>query len=125
MACSIEVPLTQNTVNISIDNKEYPALCDSGASISCISRKTYNEFKQQYALVPSEISVAHGVSGTLLDIHRKVTISIVLGNVELIHTFYVLSHMSTRMPVIIGLDFFQAHHASLDWANHVLKIKVV
>ena len=68
VACSIEVPLTQNTVNISIDTKEYSALCDSGASISCISRKTYNEFKQQYALVPSEISVVYGVSGTLLDI---------------------------------------------------------
>ena len=82
VACSIEVPLTQNTVNVSIDAKEYPALCDSGASISCISRKTYNEFKQQYAWVPSEISVAHGVSGTLLDIQGKVTIPIVLGNVE-------------------------------------------
>ena len=82
VACSIEVPLTQNTVNVSIDTKEYPALCDSGANISCISRKTYNEFKQQYALVPSEISVTHGVSGTLLDIQGKVTIPIVLGNVE-------------------------------------------
>ena len=27
------------------------------------------------------------------------------------------------MPIIIGLDSFQAHHASLDWANHVLKIQ--
>ena len=123
MACSIEVPLTQNTVNISIDTREYPALCDSGASISCISRKTYNEFKQQYVLVPSEIIMVHGVSGTLLDIQEKVTIPIVLGNVELIHTFYVLSCMSTSMPIIIELDFFQAHHASLDLANHILKIQ--
>ena len=123
VACSIEVSLTQNTVNISNDNKEYLALCDSGASISYISRKTYNEFKQQYALVPSEISVVHGVSGTLLDIQGKVTLPMVLGNVELIYTFYVLSCMSTSTPIIIGLDFFQAHHASLDWANHVLKIQ--
>ena len=101
VACSIEVPLTQNTVNISIDNKEYPALCDSGASISCISRKTYNEFKQQYALVPSEISNYYYGSGA----------------------FYVLSHISTSMPIIIGLGLFQAHCASLDWANHVLKIQ--
>ena len=74
-------------------------------------------------MVPSEIIVACGVSGTLLDIQEKVTIPIVLGNVELIHTFYVLSHMSTSTPIIIGLDFFQTHHASLDWANHVLKIQ--
>ena len=121
VACSIEVPLTQNTVNISIDNKEYPALCVSGASISCISRKTYNEFKQQYALVQSEISVARGVSGTLLDIQGKVTFPMVLGNVELIHTFYIISCTSTSTPIIIGLDFFEAHCASLDWANHVLK----
>ena len=87
------------------------------------SQETYNEFKQQYALVPSEISMVCGVSGTLLDIQGKVTIPFVLGNVELIHTFYVLSRMSTSMPIIIGLDFFQAHHASLDWANHVLKIQ--
>ena len=74
-------------------------------------------------MVPSEISVACGVSGPLLDIQGKVTIPIVLGNVELIHTFYVLSRMSTSTPIIIVLDFFQAHHASLDWANHVLKIQ--
>ena len=123
VACSIEAPLTQNTFNISIDNKEYPALCDSGASISCISRKTYNEFRQQYALVPGEINVVCGVSGTLLDIQGKVTLPMVLGNVELIHTFYVLSRMSTSTLIIIGLDFFQAHRALSDWANHVLKIQ--
>ena len=67
VACSIEVPLAQNTVDISVDNKQYTALCDSG--ISCISRKPYNEFKQRYGLAPSEISMAHGVSGTILDIH--------------------------------------------------------
>ena len=66
---------------------------------------------------------ARGVSGTLLDIQGKVTLPMVLWNVELIHTFYVLSHMSTSTLIIIWLDYFQAHHASLDWANHVLKIQ--
>ena len=42
-------------------------------------------------LAPSEISVARGVSGALLDIDGKVTIPILVGGLELIHTFYVLS----------------------------------
>ena len=45
IAATIAVPLLNNTVNISNDGKQYTVLCDSGASISCISRKTYKEFR--------------------------------------------------------------------------------
>ena len=31
--------------------------------------------------------------------------------------------LSTNTSVIIGLDFFRAHRASLDWVNNVLKIQ--
>ena len=48
---------------------------------------------------------------------------IMVGGLQLIHTFYVLSCMSTNTSVIIGLDFFKAHRASLDWVNNVLKIQ--
>ena len=108
-------------VQISILNKQVEAVCDSGASVSCISEKHFNQINENHQ-VKIQPSTTRLSSANQMPIQIKGTISvpIKIGSKIYEHTFYVL--IEAASDCLLGLDFFETNKCDALFSEGRLKI---
>ena len=91
-------------VQISILNKQVEAVCDSGASVSCLSEKLFNQINEIYQ-VKKQPSKTRLSSANQMPIQIKGTVSapIKIDPKTYEHAFYVL--IEAASGCLLGLDF--------------------
>ena len=108
-------------VQISILNKQVETVCDSGASVSCISEKLFNQINENHRvnLQPSttRLSSANQMPN---QIKRTVSVPIKIGSKTYEHTFYVLIEAASDCLLVI--DFLEAINCDALFSESKLKI---
>ena len=95
-------------VQISILNKQVEAVCDSGASVSCLSKNFFNQINENHQ-VKIQPSTTRLSSANQMPIQIKGTVSvpIKIRPKTYEHTFYVL--IEAASDCLLGLDFFETN----------------
>ena len=108
-------------VQISILNKQVEAVCDSGASVSCLSEKHFNQIKENHQ-VKIQPSTTRLSSANQMPIQIKGTVSvpIKIGSKTYEHTFYVL--IEAASDCLLGLDFLETNKCDALFSERKLKI---
>ena len=106
--------MTKNTVSVSVNDKKSNALCDTGASVSCISK---HFFDKAFPNVKPNINPCHiksivGVGGTHHPVLGVVLIDVKFGTLGLSYPFYVVEDL--HHSLILGHDFMETHSVTLD-----------
>ena len=106
--------MTKNTVNVSINNRKSSALCDTGASVSCISKQFFDKafLKDKPNINPCHVKYIIGVRGTNHQVLGVVEINVNFGTLGLTYPFYVVEEL--HHSIILGHDFLEAHSVTLD-----------
>ena len=110
-------------VKISILNKQVEAVCDSGASVSCLSEKLSNQIieNHQAKIQPSTTRLS---SANQMPNQIKGTVSVPIKKRPKAyeHTFYVL--MEAASGCLLGLDFHETIYCDTLFAEGKLKIDI-
>ena len=108
-------------VQISILNKQVEAVCDSGASVSCLGEKLFNQINENHQ-VKIQPSTARLSSANQMPIQIKGTVSvpIKIGPKKYEHTFYVL--IEAASDCLPGLDFPETNKCDALFSEGRLKI---
>ena len=108
--------MSKNTVSVTINGKKTNALCDTGASISCMSKTFFNKaFNDENAkCTKSNISTIVGVGGTHHAVQGETNVDICFGSLTLNAKFYVIEDL--HHSIILGIDFMEEHRVTLDIA---------
>ena len=106
--------MTKNTVNISVNNRKTNALCDTGASVSCISKLFFEKAFpiNKPSINPCHIQSIVGVGGTHHSVLGAIEIDIKFGTLGLKYPFYIIEDL--HHSVILGHDFMETHNVTLD-----------
>ena len=106
--------MTKNTVNVSINNRKSSALCDTGASVSCISKQFFDKafLNDKPNINPCHVKYIVGVGGTNHQVLGVVEINVNFGTLGLTYPFYVVEEL--HYSIILGHDFLKAHSVTLD-----------
>ena len=106
--------MTKNTVNVSINNRKSSALCDTGASVSCISKQFFDKafLNDKPNINPCHMKYIFGVGGTNHQVLGVVEINVNFGTLGLTYPFYVVEEL--HHSIILGHDFLEAHSVTLD-----------
>ena len=108
-------------VQISILNKQVEAVCDSGASVSCLNEKLFNQINEndQIKIQPST-TILSSANQMPNQIKGTVAVPIKIGPKKYEHTFYVLIEAAT--DCLQGLDFFETNNCDALFSEGKLKI---
>ena len=114
-------------VQISILNKQVEAVCDSGASVSCISEKLFNHINENHQ-VKKQPSTKRLSSANQMPIQKqmpiqiKVTVSvpIKIGPRKYEHIFYVLIEAASDCQ--LGLGFLETNRCDALFSGSKLQI---
>ena len=109
-------------VQISILNKQVEAVCDSGASVSCISEKLFNQINENHQ-VKIQPSTTRLSSANLMPIQIKGTVSvpIKIRSKTYEQTFYVL--IEAASDCLLGLDFLETNICDALFSERKLTIE--
>ena len=102
--------------NIQIQNREYPALFDSGSSISCISSHVVNKLYKNTEFEASKITHVKGVCGEIHPVLGTITFAFLLDGYPFSEEFHVFSTL--HESVIIGREFMHREHMRLDFDSN-------
>ena len=88
--------MCKNKVTVSINQRRTNALCDTGASVSCISSSFISKaFITAPAFVPHHVTYIVGVGGTQHTVNGAVKLIVSFGTVYFVQSFLVvLDHHS-------------------------------
>ena len=108
-------------VQISILNKQVEAVCDSGASISRLSEKRFNQINENHR-VKIQASTTRLSSANQMPVQIKGTVyvPIKIGPKTYEHTFYVL--IEAASDCLLGLDFLELNNCDALFSEGKLKI---
>ena len=108
-------------VQISILNKQVESVCDSGASVSFLNEKLFNQinFNHQDKIQPSTTRLS---SANQIPIQIKGTVSVPtkIGPKMYEHTFYVL--IEAASDCLLGLDFLETNNCDALFSEDKLNI---
>ena len=108
-------------VQLSICGKIIEAVCDSGASVSCLSSNVFDQIKQlqKLKLEPTQDKL---VAANKLPIQTrgKVLLLLKIGPKQFEHVFHVLEH--SEADCLIGLDFLKKHRCDPLISKDVLRL---
>lgn len=99
-----------SSILVKLKGQRYRALVDTGADISLIHSRVYNQVKKTVRLEASDISL-QTVNGEPLRFRGKVTIPLQIGKEKVSHTFLVVDGISRN--VLLGRDFCQKNKVRL------------
>ena len=107
--------MVKNTVTVSVNQKKTNALCDSGASVSCISKPFFEKafLDNKPSINPCHIRSIVGVGGTHHAVIGVVNIEVKFGTLGLCYPFYIIEDL--HHTLILGHDFMEAHNVTLDF----------
>ena len=96
-------------VQTSILNKQVEAVCDSGASVSCLSEKLVNQINEnhQVKMQPSTTRLS-SANQMPIQIKGAVSVPVKIGSKAYEHTFYVL--IEAASDCLVGLDFLETNN---------------
>ena len=108
-------------VQISSLSKQVEAVCDSGASVSCLSEKLFNQINENLQ-VKTHPGTTRLSSANQMPIQIKGTVSvpIKIGPETYEHTFYVL--IEAASDCLLGLDFLETNNCDALFSESKLKI---
>ena len=108
-------------VQISLLNKQVEAVCDSGASVTCLCQKIFNQIDEnhQFKLQPGTTSYT---SANQMPIQIKGTVSVPIKTSPKMHqhTLYVL--IGAASYCLLGLDFLELKNCDALFSEGKLKI---
>ena len=106
-------PFHKNTILTTIGGKKTPALVDTGASISCLSKTFLDKTEYKDAtLTPCALKEIIGVGGERHQVLGQTKIQLHIANVNISFPFYVLN--TVHHSVILGMDFLKYHKVVID-----------
>lgn len=121
---SVLTNINRSTMVVSVGQKNVECLLDSGASISCISNGFLSLTSlQDTKLLPSDIPEISGVGGEKHKILGILETHITVSKANFKCKFYVLDKMNMPHPVILGLDFLNAHKVEIDFGRKLVYIE--
>ena len=93
-------------IDMKICEKKIEAICDCGASVSCLSLSIYNELKQthKFDLQPC-LRKLKAANGLPIEVKGVVRLPVVTGPKSYEHDFCVLDE--SEAECLLGLDFFE------------------
>ena len=105
---------------ISLLNKQVEGVCDSGASVSCLSENFFNQINENHQ-VKIQPSTTRLISANQMPIQIKGTVSvpIKIGPEKYEHTFYVL--IEAASDCLLGLDFLETNNCNALFSEGQLK----
>ena len=108
-------------VQISILNKQLETVCDSGASVSCLSKKLLNQINEnhQVKIQPSTTGLS-SANPVPIQIKGTVSVPIKIGPKMYEHTIYVL--IEAASDCLLGLDFLETNNCDALFSESKLKI---
>ena len=106
--------MTKNMVNVSINGTKSNALCDTGATVSCMSKRFFEKAfpEQKPNINPCQIKSIVGVGGTHHPVLGVIQIEVKFGTLGLVYPFYIIEDL--HHSIIIGHDFMETHNVTLD-----------
>ena len=107
-------------VQISISNKQVEDVCDSGASVSCLSEKLFNQINgnHQVKIQPSTTRLS-SANQTPIQNQGTVSVPIRIGSKTYEHTLYVLKEAPS--DCLLGLDFLETNKCDSLFSESKLK----
>ena len=102
-------------------NKHVEAVCDSGASVSCLSEKHFNQINENHQ-VKIQLSTTRLSSANQMPIQikGKVSVPIKIGSKMYEHTFHVL--IEAASDCLLGLDFLETNKCAPLFSERKLTI---
>ena len=98
-------------------------LLDSGAAVSVIHTDALPDTFQEKVLTRSpHLPVIVGANGLALDVTGQVTLPIVLGGLQLSHSFSIVRHLP--VDCLLGADFLIKNQAIIDCNRMVLQLGI-
>ena len=106
---------------VSIGQRRYFALVDTGADISLMSKQLLGSLPRKHITHRTKTNhVLQGVTGKLLSTLGTATIKLRVGRQNITHQFIIGSALSK--PMILGLDLLTQHRARIDCGDKTLSI---
>jgi len=99
---SINLAGSPNSCVIQLGKQRYRALVDTGAEVSLVHRRVFDQLKQGYDLGKQKVNL-QAVNGNKLQVDGCATIKFKLGGRKFQHTFYVVDGLNRN--VILGRDW--------------------
>ena len=108
-------------VQLKFLNKTVEAVCDCGASVSCVSSGIHNELKQTYQITLENCTRSlRAANGPPIDVKGIIRVPVFLGNKLFHHEFRVLE--KSEADCLLGLDFLERHKCDPLFSRMELKL---
>ena len=107
---NINLSNSPNSILIQLQQLQYRSLVDSGAEISLISQKVFNNLKYPVPLRRKRVQL-QAANGSSLNVLGSVDLDFKLGGLKLTHSFTVVSNLNRN--IILGRDFLVNHGVRL------------
>ena len=102
-------------------NKQLDAVCDSGASVSCLRAKFFNQSNEIHQIkIQSSTSRLRTANQMLIRIKGTVSVQIQIGPKRYEHTFYVL--LKAVSDCLMRLDFLETNKCDALFSEGELKM---
>ena len=119
---SVVTSITRNTITVNIHNRNLQVLVDSGASVSCLSKITFDKFCKTNQLKPkiSKLSNVVGVGGERHSVFGEVDCPVNIDGLIVHQKFVIVENL--HHEVILGLNFMVQNHVKIDFHNRLLSV---
>ena len=119
---NFSIEMAKNTVGVSINQLKSNALCDTGATISCVSKMFIDKAfpSEKTERVSSIYKSIKGVGGTSHPVSSSVKLSVNFGSVSFCHEFLVVEDL--HHSLILGHDFLTKYQCLVDIPSKLLRI---
>ena len=107
-------------VQISNLNKQVDAVCNSGASVSCLSEKLFNRINENHQVKIQSGTRLRSANQMPIQIKGTVSVPIKIGSKAYEHTFYVLIEAASDCR--LGLDFLETNNCDALFSEGIWKI---
>ena len=121
MEVNVATSLNRNRVLQEVNGKKIQTLVDSGASVSCIQKVTFDKIsKNSVQIQPSSIARIVGVGGERHQVLGQAKITLKNSGLNVDQKFIVIEQL--HHPLILGLDFMQEHNVNIDFHSRVMTL---
>ena len=120
MEVNVATSLDRNTIIVEINGNKIQSLVDSGASISCLQKSTFDKVNHNNSIKiqPSNIARIVGVGGERHQVLGQVKLTLKISGINVDQNFIVLEQL--HHPLILGLDFMQQQNVKIDFQQRLM-----
>lgn len=117
--------MTKNTVSVSINERKTNALCDTGATISCVGLTFLDKIfpTTKPDIKNCSLKTITGVGGTHHSVQGFVNLDVNFGGLTIGYPFYIVKDL--HHSLILGHDFMERHNVNIDYKQNSFTFKTV